>query len=490
MTAWSAPVSRAGNTVFSSPSQLVDNAGNIYAAWQGPGHSLYEFVRYASDGSWNGPYNLVNTPNITYWAPTQIYNKTTGRITISMQGTNNKLVTLINGTAWTKLDTQISNNVSTGDKYWPTSAQYGGEDGHVNTSAEADAVAAAYQGASTEAAARQLMADLDPADLPLVEFSLRNSIHDGDLVANLDNSKIYLFANYKLHYLDYSIGHDILHADAEMVAAKRMTTGSLSTITEGDAVGPYKTSWDYGGTDRIINTTDDLNVTIDAASNVTSVAAATAFRDGLSPSDRALFDGAMDQVTPQAGVTTSDTIVPPNATERAALGSDPANDADATASAAAGYPKRGCRRSRDVSEFKASYGFLGKKTVATFGINGRFCWDRYKDTVYQSEPPHFDSAPINVSSWYADFGYGIAPGTAMAPQRTSCVFPCVFSYPTAFGPPYAVAMAIPFDVTLGYGSAAIPKYRGVDVIFGLESGQAAQHFFERPSNGIWHPGTS
>jgi hypothetical protein len=288
MTAWSAPVSRAGGTVFSAPSQLVDSGGNIYVAWQGPGHSLYEFVRYAIDGSWNGPNNLVNTPNITYWAPTQIYNKTTGRITISMQGTNNKLVTLVNGSAWTKLDTQISNNVSTGDKYWPTSAQYGGEDGHVNTSAEADAVAAAYQGAATEAAARQILTDLDPADLPLVEFSLRNSIHEGDLVANLDNSKIYLFTGSRLHYLDFSIGHDILHADAEMNAAKRMTTGSLSTITEANAVGPYKTSWDSGGLDRVVNTRAEADA-VGALEDTSSPANRPAIWAGLSSAEQASY---------------------------------------------------------------------------------------------------------------------------------------------------------------------------------------------------------
>jgi hypothetical protein len=286
MTAWGAPVTRAGGTVYSAPSQLVDSGGNIFAAWQGPGHSLYEVVRYAIDGSWNGPNNLVNTPDITYWAPTQIYNKTTGRITISMQGTNNKLVTLINGTAWTKLDTQISNNVSTGDKYWPTSAQYGGEDGHVNTSAEADAVAAAYQGAASHTAARQLLADLDPADLPLVEFSLRNSIHDGDLVANLDNSKIYLFADFRLHYLDFSIGHDILLADAAMNAAKRMTAGSLSTITEGDAVGPYKTSWDYGGPNRLVDTDAEMDAVVGLLSTLSTADGDAVWR-GLTPGDQA-----------------------------------------------------------------------------------------------------------------------------------------------------------------------------------------------------------
>lgn len=293
-TAWAGPVTRAGGTVFSAPSQLVDSAGNIYAAWQGPNHSLNEFVRYAIDGSWNGPYNLVNANDTTYWAPTQIYNTTTGRITISMQGTNNKLVTLINGTSWTKLENQIGNNVSTGDIYWRTSALYGGEfDGHVNTTAEANAVADAYQGAASHTAARQLLAELDPADLPLVEFSLRNSIQEGDLVINMDNDYVYVFTGFKLHYLNYSIGHDILKADAEMAAAKRVTGNSLSTITEGAPVAPYKTSWDYGGLDRSINTTAEAQVVVAAilASGVDPNVSPV--RAGVAPGDLFLVDAVL-----------------------------------------------------------------------------------------------------------------------------------------------------------------------------------------------------
>jgi hypothetical protein len=136
-------------------------------------------------------------------------------------------------------------------QYYRTSWIYGGANHVVDTAAEADQVAAAYQSATSNTAAQTVMQGLNPQAQSLVDAALRRTISDGVLVLDVDEAKVYNYASSQLRYLPYSVGVSL---GANQNAAKRMTHSSLSGFSHGADIGNYNTSWNYGGANRAVDT--------------------------------------------------------------------------------------------------------------------------------------------------------------------------------------------------------------------------------------------
>jgi hypothetical protein len=168
-------------------------------------------------------------------------------------------------------------------QYYPTSWIYGGANHAVDTAAEADQVAAAYQSASSHPAARTLMQGLNPTAQSLVDAALRRTISDGVLVLDVDESKVYNYASGRLRYLEDSIGRSL---GANMDGAKRMTTSSLASFPHDSDIGNYNVSWNYGGVNRAVDTGAEAAAVGNAFKSAASDAAATALISGLAPSER------------------------------------------------------------------------------------------------------------------------------------------------------------------------------------------------------------
>jgi hypothetical protein len=256
----------------------------------------------------------------------------------------------------------------------------------------------------------------------------------------------------------------------------------------------YPTSWTYGGANRSVDEASEIDAVISAAAGAATDAEAAAMRDGLAPADVPRVLSA--PLTLEGGSNpATGPISEPNSAERAELGSDPADDADATASAAAGYPKRACRNTHDVRLFKM--GIVIKSTVGTLIMNGRYCWDAYKRTAIQSVPPTIQK-PVTLTRAAVLGNYSVDVGDALPPRKVQCLG----SYPnrcndfvdswTSYGglpaTQHAVAMGVAFDVKggciAGYCVAYTPE---VDVTIARDDGNAQAYFFDRKANGTYDP---
>ncbi len=136
----------------------------------------------------------------------------------------------------------------------PTSWKYGGPNHRIDTDPEAAAVRSAFNAAATDTAARTLLNGLYPQELARVEASVRSTIGDGDLVWDMDESKIYNYAAGQIRYMPYAVG---LALGANTGAAKRVTHHMLAPYSLGPDIGNYATSWTYGGPDRVVSTGDE-----------------------------------------------------------------------------------------------------------------------------------------------------------------------------------------------------------------------------------------
>jgi uncharacterized protein (DUF2147 family) len=83
----------ATGTTYSTPSQLFASDGTLYVAAEGPDHSLVVTVRYASDGSWHGPYTIAGA-GTTYSTPTMVF-ASDGTLFVAARGPSNSLTSTV-----------------------------------------------------------------------------------------------------------------------------------------------------------------------------------------------------------------------------------------------------------------------------------------------------------------------------------------------------------------------------------------------------------
>jgi GH25 family lysozyme M1 (1,4-beta-N-acetylmuramidase) len=87
---WHGPFAIDGSrATYATPSPVFDAAGNLYVMTQGPANSLYGTIRYASDGSWHGPF-AIDGPGTTYSAPSSVFGSG-GNLFVMTRGANNSL---------------------------------------------------------------------------------------------------------------------------------------------------------------------------------------------------------------------------------------------------------------------------------------------------------------------------------------------------------------------------------------------------------------
>jgi hypothetical protein len=274
------------------------------------------------------------------------------------------------------------------------------------------------------------------------------------------------------------------------IQQKQYNGGWGTWYDQGAPHDEYPTSTRYGGADYIVSTPSEIDDVISAAAGAASDAEAVALRDGLAPADLARVRSV--PLTFEAGSEDPATgpITEPNAAERAELGSDPADDADATASAAAGRPKRGCRDTHDPHDFKS--GVANKSTVGTIIMDGRYCWDAYKKTAIQSHPPHIE-LPVTLNRASVIGNYRVDVGDAVAPRNFTCPpWPQSCANPIGgwsdFPSDYehAVGMGVAFDVTGACVAGYCVNYHPeVDVTIARENDYAKGYFFDRHTDGTY-----
>jgi hypothetical protein len=238
-------------------------AGNLYDARTQTALTASNFTIAATD-------DLSGTTRVSLIG--QLANGTTGRIFNTQQTCSTILCSTYNMTLSNYLDpvglnwptglrhlsVELADNagntrtiVGWDVQYYRTSWIYGGANHVVDTAAEADQVAAAYQSATSNTAAQTVMQGLNPQAQSLVDAALRRTISDGVLVLDVDEAKVYNYASSQLRYLPYSVGVSL---GANQNAAKRMTHSSLSGFSHGADIGNYNTSWNYGGANRAVDT--------------------------------------------------------------------------------------------------------------------------------------------------------------------------------------------------------------------------------------------
>jgi hypothetical protein len=256
--------------------------------------------------------------------------------------------------------------------------------------------------------------------------------------------------------------------------------GNVTTLSW--SVKYYATSWNYGGVaNRVVDTAAEIDSVLLAIDTASSEQAVDVLTQGLYPGDAARLGARLSQASLFVNTETEwGPVSQPDAAALAALGSDPVNNADATASAAAGYPKRGCRLMHDVSDIKVPSQALGGSapTLATITTDAFFCWDQYKGTTKQwpGHPPSLHNP--SVRNFWRKAGYEIVQLAPDAPKAWWCINTCGPNYIQGSGMS-AVNITIPFDIDF------CPPYdvnscgndaRKQSVMIGRVDGRA-QHFF-------------
>ena len=132
-----------------------------------------------------------------------------------------------------------------------------------------------------------------------------------------------------------------------------MTTSVLNELNFGPDIGPYKTSWTYGGTDRSISNATESTTLSNYLKSLTGAAAQAAW-DGLSPADQQTMTVTVD--------------VDPSSISNQPI--EAPDDGGANAAASTGH---GCRKSLNSNKVRAKAKFFPDYDVATVTLRTRFC---------------------------------------------------------------------------------------------------------------------
>ncbi|MBO0728276.1 MAG: hypothetical protein J2P57_03390, partial [Acidimicrobiaceae bacterium] len=86
---WHGPFSIDGaGTTYATPSPVFDSTGNLFVMTEGPSNSLYGTVR-ASNGDWSGPF-AIDGPGSVYAAPSSVFDSA-GDLFVMTEGPGNSL---------------------------------------------------------------------------------------------------------------------------------------------------------------------------------------------------------------------------------------------------------------------------------------------------------------------------------------------------------------------------------------------------------------
>jgi hypothetical protein len=156
-----------------------------------------------------------------------------------------------------------------------------------DTPADLNCVADRVRDAASDGAAGAVLADIT-ANVAAVERTLIGRLADGDLARNINTGEVSNYAQGQFRLIPSTAVATAVGAN--LSAAKRVTTSGInaSGYSWGPEIGPYTTSWNYGGPNRAVDTdTERQSVVAAVATSGDDSASGAALLAGLSPDDRA-----------------------------------------------------------------------------------------------------------------------------------------------------------------------------------------------------------
>jgi hypothetical protein len=138
---------------------------------------------------------------------------------------------------------------------FPTSFDYGNGDHSVTEPGEIDAVVAAFDSASSDAAAASRAGGLSKDNRTRVDLALHARVHDGDYIRQVSDGSVYYYSGGTLTGISAAFA---TAAGINPNTAKRITSSAMTGWTRG-ADAAYPTSWRYDGSDHAVNTDNELS---------------------------------------------------------------------------------------------------------------------------------------------------------------------------------------------------------------------------------------
>ncbi len=236
--------------------------------------------------------------------------------------------------------------IPSAEVYYPSSWQYGGANHSVDTATEIAAVIGAIDSFTTpyNDPARAFILGLSNDDRARIDTALIGRLKDGDLVVNVDTgmADYYNYAAGELRKLPTMSVIDAVGAN--LASAKRITAVGLAQLRIGADIGPYKTSWTYGGSNRVVDSAEERSAVLQALWATDDLGAQTLI-EGMSPADRAWYDSAPSPTPDNPG------ILPPNYLPSAlssTIPAPPAPEVPTAGAAAMSYERKPCGSSSGI----------------------------------------------------------------------------------------------------------------------------------------------
>jgi hypothetical protein len=379
--------------VGAADKRIYQTANDAGSGWLSQMVTDFDAVPLADAKNVKSPLPLEQTQFVTALrGRTQdgdmVYNVDDGNAYISYQGTLHQVpqstadtlgFSLTSGRRTTSAALATS---TIGSPVGPTDWQCGGLDHVVNTTGDRSCVVGKVDAAESNGAAYQVILGITASgnNRNDAELALLARVNDGDLATNVVTGEVLLYTNGQWRYLPSDAA---IAVGANLGSAKRITTYGVNQHGFGPQIGPYKTSWDYGGADRVVTGGSErasLALLMSQASDPGPL------WSGLSSSEQDhLFDGGTVNVVDDS--LTAGAMNMPDPVEYGLLGAP----AEGATIAALQY---GCRpvslKKKVVWRYDASPDVL----IGDATMNTSFCWNqRDHRAVWESKKGILDIKP-------------------------------------------------------------------------------------------------